>query len=83
MPEECIIDDPADFECEENEDDGNYNPMLRAPLPGENDSNQAVATPQSNGNNQSKLARKEKAFESVLEKMSHGREEMNNAIRQL
>jgi hypothetical protein len=27
LPEECMIDDPVDFEYEENEDDGNNTPQ--------------------------------------------------------
>ncbi len=68
MPDEYMIDDPVDFEYEEEEeDDCNSNPMLRTPLPGE-----AAATPQNGGKIQSKLARKEKGIKSVLEKMSQG-----------
>ncbi len=66
MLDKCMIDDPVGFEYEEEEeDDRNSNPVLRTPLPGE-----ATATPQSSGQIQSKLARKEKGIESVLEKMS-------------
>ncbi len=65
MPDGCMIDDPVDFEYEEEEeDDCNSDPLLRKPLPGE-----ATATPQSSGKIQSKLARKAKGIESVLEKM--------------
>jgi hypothetical protein len=78
-----MIDDPVDFKYDENEDDGNNNPVLRTPLPGENDSNQVAATPQSKGKNQSKLARKEKGIGSILEKMNQGREDMNNAVKEI
>jgi hypothetical protein len=57
--------------------------LLRTLMPGENDSNQAAATPQSKGKNQSKLAGKEKGIKSVLENMSQGQEEMNNAVKEI
>ncbi len=54
MPDKCMIDDPVDFEYEEEEeDDCNSNPVLRTPLPGE-----ATATQQSSRKIQSKSVRK-------------------------
>jgi hypothetical protein len=61
MPDKCMIDDPVDFEYEEEEeDDCTNNPVLRTPLPVENASNKATATPQSSGKIQSKLAREQR-----------------------
>ncbi len=47
MPDDCMIDDPVEFEYEEEEDNGNNNPVLRTLLPSENDCSNASATPQS------------------------------------
>ncbi len=79
MPDDCMVDDPLDFEYgKEEEDDCNSNPVLKTP-----GSDEARTTPTSSGKSQSKLARKEKGIESVLEKMSQGREEMNKAVKEI
>jgi len=63
-----MIDDPIDFEYEEEEeDDCNSNPVHRTL-----GSDEATTTPPSSGKSQSKPARKEKGIKSVLEKMSQG-----------
>jgi hypothetical protein len=74
-----MIDDPIDFEYEEEEeDDCNTYPVLRTPGPDE-----ATTTPPSSGKSKSKLARKEKGIESVLEKMSQGQVEMNKLVTEI
>ncbi len=52
--------------------------MLRTP-----GHEEAATTPPRSGKSHSKLARKEKGIESVLEKMSQGREEMNKVVTEI
>ncbi len=79
MPDDCMIDDPIDFEYgKEQDDDRNSNPVLRTPVPDE-----ATTTPPSSGKSQSKSARKEKGIESVLEKMSQGQEERSKVAMEI
>jgi len=52
MPEDCMIDDTVDFECENEEDDGDNtsHAILRTPLPHENNLNRTALR---NSNSQS------------------------------